>query len=56
MNNQYLPALLNAQSKLRSTVKFSLLFSFSSFKPCNQENTMQEVYVDSKRQTELQID
>lgn len=31
--NNYTPALLNAQSKLRSTVKFSLHFSLNSFKP-----------------------
>lgn len=33
--NNYTPALLNAQSKLRSTVKFSLHFSLNSFKPWN---------------------
>lgn len=32
-----LPALLNAQSRLRSTVKLSLHFSFNSFIPYKQK-------------------
>ena len=47
-----LPALINAQSKLRSTVRFSLHFSLSSFKPYNRENTI--IHVDNERDTNRQ--